>query len=163
MADNGYQQNQYQSPMPMPINQVQSAYQNPYFDPYGALRQFMPQQQNPQNQQPLQQAPQIAKPGFIYRPVGGVEEVKALNIDWDGTMYILEDGTNGILYKKQYADGAVKMDAYQKVIVPEPVPVTYVTTESFEELRQQLADIQSMLAKDKETKPVSTRATKGSD
>lgn len=126
-------------------------YQAPYFDPYGAFRYNYTGQPQPMMPQQVPQQPikEPVKPGFIYRPVGGVEEVKSLAIDWDGTMYMLEDAANSTIYKKQFIDGVVKTVAYAKIEIPEPTPVTYVTTETIEELKiafaQQLARIEEKI------------------
>ena len=104
----------------------------------------------PQQQQQSQYAagmnymqPQIQNIGLKGRPVSSIEEVRAAQIDFDGSLFIFPDIANQRIYTKQInLDGTASLKSY---IIEQPqvkVVEEYVTKEEFEkvilELKQTL-------------------------
>lgn len=96
--------------------------QNPYFNYY--------------QRQPQMQMPSVLK-GY---PVASIDEARAANIDFDGSITFFPDLNNKKIYTKQIQmDGSLAFNAYElKEMVPPPKEEVkqkeYVTREEFNEL-----------------------------
>lgn len=101
------------------------------------------QQQNPQ--------PQQIPPFLKGRPVSSLEEVKAIPIDFDGSVFYFPDIANRRIYTKQInLDGTASINMYEYKTIPvaqEPTTMqntdTYITREEFE---QTMGKIKEMFA-----------------
>lgn len=91
---------------------------NPYYQNY-----------NMQQNQMCAAAPQMFLKG---RPVVSVDEVRAAQIDFDGSLFIFPDMTNGYIYTKQASPTGIIINKY---ILEEqnarPVLSEYITKEDF--------------------------------
>jgi hypothetical protein len=94
---------------------------NPYqpYNPMAANEQRMQQilQQNPQlaaqYQQPYQQQQQPQPQQIKGRTVTGIEEVRATQIDFDGSMHVFPDPSAGCIYTKRIGqNGAAVYETY---------------------------------------------------
>lgn len=101
------------------------------------------QQQNPQSQQ--------IPPFLKGRPVSSLEEVRAIPIDFDGSVFYFPDIANRRIYTKQInLDGTASINMYEYKAIPvaqEPTTMqntdTYITREEFE---QTMGKIKEMFA-----------------
>lgn len=105
------------------------------------------QQQQMQPQQPQQQIPPFLKG----RPVSSLEEVRAIPIDFDGSIFYFPDIANRRIYTKQInLDGTALINMYEF----KPIPVAQETTsnantDSFitrEEFDETMSKIKEMFA-----------------
>lgn len=99
----------------------------------------------PQNQQPqMQNRPQQNQMLYLKgRPVSSVEEVRAIPIDFDGSIFYFPDLANRRIYTKQInLDGTASIFMYEfKTITPTPEvtqPADYVTREEFNSLLEKI-------------------------
>lgn len=70
--------------------------------------------------------------GLKGRPVSSLDEARAANIDFDGSLFIFPDVGNKKIYTKQInLDGTAAMRIYAQVEETSPAPA-YVTREEFE-------------------------------
>lgn len=70
--------------------------------------------------------------GLKGRPVSSLDEARAANIDFDGSLFIFPDIGNKKIYTKQInLDGTAAMKVYTQVEETSPAPA-YVTREEFE-------------------------------
>lgn len=112
---------------------------------------YFPQNQQPQQQQNRQQIMYLKG-----RPVSSIEEVKAIPIDFDGSIFYFPDMANKRIYTKQInLDGTASIYMYEFKMIPttplqqEPqVPdlTSYVTRDEFNSVLEQ---IKEMLPKEK--------------
>lgn len=87
------------------------------------------------------------------RPVSSIEEVRAAQIDFDGSLFIFPDIANKCIYTKQIsATGAAILNKYSLQEEAQPTLPTYVTKEEFDNIINQLKD--SIEAKNNNIKPV---------
>lgn len=89
--------------------------------------------------------PQYQMPGGMYqgrdqmlkgRPVSSIDEVRAAQIDFDGSIYFFPDLANRKIYTKQITiDGTASINVYSidESSVPQSEP--YVSRQEFEELK----------------------------
>ena len=100
----------------------------------------------PPRQQQQQPQPQI--PPFLKgRPVSSLEEVRAIPIDFDGSVFYFPDIANRRIYTKQLnLDGTALINMYEF----KPIPVaqesttntdTFVTREEFEETMSKIKEM----------------------
>lgn len=102
----------------------------------------------PPRQQQQQQQPQI--PPFLKgRPVSSLEEVRAIPIDFDGSVFYFPDIANRRIYTKQInLDGTALINMYEF----KPIPVaqestsnantdSFVTREEFEETMSRIKEM----------------------
>lgn len=83
--------------------------------------------------------------GLRGRPVTSIEEAKAMQIDFDGSMFFFPDMAHKRLYTKQLQlDGTAPVKAYELVEVKEQNQSAFVTKEEFERAIQ---EINAVLAK----------------
>ena len=105
------------------------------------------QQQQMQPQQPQQQIPPFLKG----RPVSSLEEVRAIPIDFDGSIFYFPDIANRRIYTKQInLDGTALINMYEfKPIPVAQEPISNVNTDSFitrEEFDETMSRIKEMFA-----------------
>lgn len=93
---------------------------------------------------------QVNNFGIKGRPVSSIEEVRAAQIDFDGSLFIFPDIAHNRIYTKQISlDGTASLNMYELAAVPAQVPVdasNYITREEFNEA---LAKLQSATQPDK--------------
>jgi hypothetical protein len=97
-------------------------------------------------QQPQQQIrgidfmqPQYQNIGLKGRPVSSIEEVRAAQIDFDGSLFVFPDIANKCIYTKQIsATGAAVLNKYNLQEDTQPTFPTYVTKEEFDTIINQL-------------------------
>lgn len=84
-------------------------------------------------------------PSLKGRPVSSLDEVRAMSVDFDGSMFFFPDLANKRIYTKQInLDGTAAINMYELKNLPaEPIATNpnYVTKEEFNET---LKNIQSM-------------------
>lgn len=105
------------------------------------------QQQQMQPQQPQQQIPPFLKG----RPVSSLEEVRAIPIDFDGSIFYFPDIANRKIYTKQInLDGTALINMYEfKPIPVAQEPTSNANTDSFitrEEFDETMSKIKEMFA-----------------
>lgn len=97
-------------------------------------------------------------PSLKGRPVTSLDEVRAANIDFDGSLFIFPDIANKKIYTKQInLDGTATLNQYELAPTPAPDKPTYITREEFEsalnEFKAQFGE-KEVASKKKETIPV---------
>lgn len=93
-----------------------------------------------------QQQPQITRPQYINflkgRPVSSLEEVRAMSVDFDGSISYFPDVANNRIYTKQVnMDGTSTVLMYELTEIPtvqENFANDYITREEFENTIAQL-------------------------
>ena len=127
---------------------------------------YYPQQQQQQyigntvpyymQQQQAQQA--VAVQMLKGRPVSSIEEVRAAQIDFDGSLFVFPDIANKKIYTKQInLDGTASLKIYElnESSPNNPIQQTYVTKEEFETVVEKLKTlIKEQQEKDKENNSV---------
>ena len=109
------------------------------------------QQQQPSTQMHQIQMQQQIPPFLKGRPVSSLEEVKAIPIDFDGSIFYFPDIANRKIYTKQInLDGTATINMYEYKVIPvaqEPIQKdtnnTYITRDEFE---QSMGKIKEMFA-----------------
>ena len=109
------------------------------------------QQQQPSPQMQQMQIQQQIPPFLKGRPVSSLEEVKAIPIDFDGSIFYFPDIANRKIYTKQInLDGTATINMYEYKVIPiaqEPIQKdtnnTYITRDEFE---QSMGKIKEMFA-----------------
>ena len=83
--------------------------------------------------------PQYQNAGLKGRPVSSIEEVRAAQIDFDGSLFIFPDIANKCIYTKQIsATGSAILNKYNLQEDTQPTFPTYVTKEEFDTIISQL-------------------------
>lgn len=83
--------------------------------------------------------PQYQNTGLKGRPVSSIEEVRAAQIDFDGSLFIFPDIANKCIYTKQIsATGSAILNKYNLQEDMQPTFPTYVTKEEFDAIISQL-------------------------
>ena len=105
------------------------------------------QQQQPSPQMQQMQMQQQIPPFLKGRPVSSLEEVKAIPIDFDGSVFYFPDIANRRIYTKQInSDGTALINMYEF----KPIPVaqesttntdTFVTRKEFEETMSKIKEM----------------------
>lgn len=89
---------------------------------------YMPPQSSMQN-------PQSQQVGLKGRPVSSLEEVRAAQIDFDGSLFIFPDLAHNRIYTKQISmDGNASLNMYELTQIPSQQPIdnnNFVTREEF--------------------------------
>ena len=123
---------------------------------------YYPQQQNAavaSYMQPQMQ-PQVPQ-GLKGRPVSSIEEVRAAQIDFDGSLFVFPDIANKRIYTKQInLDGTASLNIYElkEIVVPKS-DVDYVTKQEFEQVIKELnAAVQGIAASTQVKEPQPTAA-----
>ena len=125
----------------------------PYYSPQ-VQYPYMTQQAPPQRI-PYVEQPQI---GIKGRPVSSVEEVKAISIDFDGSVFFFPDLANQKIYTKQInLDGTSTINIYSLENNGANQIPQYVTKEELElaisQLKQEIAPPQNAAAQQNNSKP----------
>ena len=123
------------------------------------------QQQQPSPQMQQMQMQQQIPPFLKGRPVSSLEEVKAIPIDFDGSIFYFPDIANRKIYTKQInLDGTATINMYEYKVIPvaqEPIQKdtnnTYITRDEFEQsmgkIKEMFAAIPSSQATPMQVKP----------
>ena len=98
-----------------------------------------------------QEQPQITRPQYINflkgRPVSSLEEVRAMSVDFDGSISYFPDIANNRIYTKQVnMDGTSTVLMYELTEIPtvqESFANDYITREEFENAIAQLKSVVS--------------------
>lgn len=81
------------------------------------------------------------------RPVASLDEVRAIPVDFDGSVFYFPDLANGKIYTKQInQDGTSSLFMYEKKEIPDATYQSYVTKE---ELNQILMELKNSLKEEK--------------
>ena len=79
--------------------------------------------------------PQVQQMGLKGRPVSSLEEARAAQIDFDGSMFIFPDMAHHRIYTKQISsDGTASLNMYELTQLPSPVSFddsNYITRDEF--------------------------------
>lgn len=80
------------------------------------------------------------QPTLKGRPVSSIEEVRAISVDFDGSMFYFPDLANRRIYTKQInMDGTASLNVYELREIPLEKPTgDYVTRQEFQEVIKQL-------------------------
>lgn len=79
--------------------------------------------------------PQMQSVGLKGRPVSSIEEVRAAQIDFDGSLFIFPDIANQRIYTKQInLDGTASLKSYIIEQTQSKASEEYVTKEEFEKV-----------------------------
>lgn len=107
-----------------------------YYQPYNQTPQYYQQQPMQQfNQQPQMQQPQLKG-----RPVSSIEEARAAQVDFDGSVFIFPDTANKRIYTKCInMDGTSTLNTFELIPTPQTASgENYVTKQELEEAILQL-------------------------
>ena len=115
----------------------------------------------PSQTQYMQYNSQLA--GLKGRPVSSVEEVRAAQIDFDGSLFVFPDVANKRIYTKQIKlDGTAEMRVFAQVENTPPAPA-YVTREeldsTIEALKQSFSNAKETKVNESKPKSSSNNAT----
>ena len=131
----------------------------PYYSPQVQYPIYGQQQQQAPTMQP-QRIPYVEQPqiGIKGRPVSSVEEVKAISIDFDGSVFFFPDLANQKIYTKQInLDGTSTINIYSLENNGANQIPQYVTKEELElalsQLKQEIAPPQNAAAQQNNSKP----------
>ena len=131
----------------------------PYYSPQ-VQYPYMAQQQMASMAAPPQRIPYVEQPqiGIKGRPVSSVEEVKAISIDFDGSVFFFPDLANQKIYTKQInLDGTSTINIYTLENNGTNQIPQYVTKEELElalsQLKQEIAPPQNAAAQQNNSKP----------
>ena len=81
------------------------------------------------------------------RPVASLDEVRAIPVDFDGSVFYFPDLANGKIYTKQInQDGTSSLFVYERKEIPDVTYQSYVTKE---ELNQILMELKNSLKEEK--------------
>ena len=86
------------------------------------------------------------------RPVASLDEVRAIPVDFDGSVFYFPDLANGKIYTKQInQDGTSSLFVYERKEIPDVTYQSYVTKE---ELNQILMELKQSLTSKEEKKEI---------
>lgn len=89
------------------------------------------QQQSRLNSYPYQNS--MVSSGLKGRPVSSIDEARAMQIDFDGSLFIFPDIANKRIYTKQIGmDGTAILNMYELKPIPSLANGDYITREEFE-------------------------------
>ena len=134
----------------------------PYYSPQVQYPYMAQQQMTPPASMvaPPQRIPYVEQPqiGIKGRPVSSVEEVKAISIDFDGSVFFFPDLANQKIYTKQInLDGTSTINIYSLENNGANQIPQYVTKEELElalsQLKQEIAPPQNAAAQQNNSKP----------
>ena len=114
-----------------------------YYYPNSAGSSYMQQQTQPM----MTQMPQLGLKG---RPVSSLEEVRAAQIDFDGSLFIFPDLAHNRIYTKQISlDGNASLNVYELSQIPMQTSTietnNFVTREEFNNAVGQLKEALSQV------------------
>lgn len=105
--------------------------------------------------QPPKQSPGINFSGLKGRPVTSIEEVKAIPVDFDGSIFFFPDLANKCIYTKQIGmDGTAVLNMYELKEIPIPQQFSagdFITRKEFEEALLSIKQALQSPSKPKET------------
>lgn len=88
--------------------------------------------------QPAARPPYVEQPQIKGRPVSSIDEVRAMSIDFDGSIFFFPDLANKKIYTKQInLDGTSTINVYELKDTP-VLSNNYITREEFETVISQL-------------------------
>ena len=97
--------------------------------------------------QPVSQVPALKG-----RPVSSVEEARAAQVDFDGSLFLFPDIANRKIYTKQInLDGTASLNCYALQEITQPPQQTYVTKDEFDAVVAQLTSMLEERSKSKES------------
>lgn len=107
---------------------------------YGQPNYYYQQPQQIRNMDYLQPQPQYQQINILKgRPVSSIDEVRAAQIDFDGSLFVFPDIANKCIYTKQIsATGAAILNKYNLQEEAQPAFTSYVTREEFDTIINQL-------------------------
>lgn len=122
-----------------------------YYYPNGAGAGYMQQQVQPLAQQTTQL-------GLKGRPVSSIEEVRAAQIDFDGSLFVFPDLAHNRIYTKTInIDGTASLNMYELSQIPTQTPAietsNFVTREEFENAVGQIKEALTQVKEDKTGSP----------
>lgn len=104
------------------------------------------QQQPRLNSYPYQNS--MVSAGLKGRPVSSIDEARAMQIDFDGSLFIFPDIANKRIYTKQIGmDGTAILNMYELKPIPSLANGDYITREEFENA---VASIKAVLTRTEE-------------
>lgn len=110
---------------------------NPMQSQIDRLNQMQQMQQPPVQQQPT---------GQQITPVGGIEEVKAHQVDWSGKpSYFIDNANNKIYIKRLSMEGVPIISTYSLDNTPQEKKDIYCTKEELNGLKSELDNYKSVL------------------
>jgi len=99
---------------------------------------YYPQQMNQYCGNPYMQV----QAGLKGRPVTSIEEVKAANVDFDGSLFIFPDVANGKIYTKKISlDGTAELNVYELGKIPSISDNNFITRDEFEAFKSSLTPV----------------------
>jgi hypothetical protein len=105
---------------------------NPSFQRFNSNPGYSQDAINAYLSQQMQPAQQIQANFFKGRPVASIDEARAAQIDFDGSLYIFTDLGKGKIYTKQFnPDGTVTLNTFAIFEEKEPEVNEYVTKDEF--------------------------------
>lgn len=97
--------------------------------------------------QPVSQVPALKG-----RPVSSVEEARAAQVDFDGSLFLFPDIANRKIYTKQInLDGTASLNCYALQEISQSPQQTYVTKEEFDAVVAQLTSMLEEKSKSKDS------------
>lgn len=124
---------------------------------YGGIGSYPPQSQSQPQQMPV-------SVGLKGRPVSSVEEVRAAQIDFDGSLFVFPDIANKRIYTKQInLDGTANLNMYELAPLPSQSTQVQIQTENFvtrDEFSAAINQLKESLTQPKtESKPTPAQST----
>ena len=123
---------------------------------------YYPQTQYNGYSQQLNTPPQIPQQNIFLkgRPVTSLDEVRAAQIDFDGTLFLFPDIANNKIYTKQITmNGTAAINVYELSKLPVETKQEFVTKEEFNET---LKHIQALLERKTPEQPTQSQQTNSS-
>lgn len=123
-----------------------------YYYPNGAGASYMQNQTQPM----MQQTPQLGLKG---RPVSSLEEVRAAQIDFDGSLYVFPDLAHNRIYTKAInIDGTASLNMYELSQIPnadtQKIDMdNFITREEFDNAVGQIKEALTQVNVAKDGKP----------
>lgn len=97
------------------------------------------------------QQPQPPVPQIKGRPVLSIDEARAAQIDFDGSIHVFTDIGNKKIYTKQFnPDGTATLRTYSLIETDFPPSSDYITRQEFEQV---IAEIRGLAQKGAENNP----------
>ena len=117
------------------------------------------QQQQPSPQMQQMQMQQQIPPFLKGRPVSSLEEVKAIPIDFDGSIFYFPDIANRKIYTKQInLDGTATINMYEYKVIPiaqehiqKDTNNTYITRDEYEQYMEKIKEMIAAIPSSQDT------------
>lgn len=118
---------------------------------------YYPSYQIPQNGMYQSRMPQMDYGGQMQlkgRPVSSIDEAKAAQVDFDGSMFFFPDMAHQKIYTKQIMmDGTASINTYAFVEEKNPPTPSYVTREEFDKTIQELKNHMKPVERNRNDEP----------